>query len=247
MKQEFVLQIIGHWGAYPGPGEATSCYLLSAEGYYLMLDCGSGALSILQRYLPLEKINAVVISHYHADHWSDVPCLQYAARVGADLGRRKMPLEIYGPDIDPYLQSLTYKEYTLGRAYNPAASLKLGPFSLDFLPTRHPDPCYSIKVSYKDKVLVYSGDTEYFSGLEKFAERADCFICESSLSEEYLGKIPGHMSSVEAGKIAEAGKVKKLVLSHLPHFGKPEYFVEEAKKVYSGSVVLAALGMSLIL
>jgi ribonuclease BN (tRNA processing enzyme) len=83
---------IGWWGAYPNAGQATSGYLLESEDFSVLIDCGSGVLTQLQHYTTLQAIDAVVLSHYHADHVADIGCLQYAARILMDLGQRKQPL-----------------------------------------------------------------------------------------------------------------------------------------------------------
>ena len=65
---------IGWWGAYPDANEASSGYLLESEGYYVLIDCGSGVLSRLQNYIALQNLDAVVLSHYHWDHVADIGC-----------------------------------------------------------------------------------------------------------------------------------------------------------------------------
>nr|MBA2717467.1 MBL fold metallo-hydrolase [Propionibacteriales bacterium] len=69
------LTVVGCSGSLPGPESAASCYLLEApyEGrtFRLLLDLGSGALGPLQRYADLAAIDAVALSHLHADHCLD--------------------------------------------------------------------------------------------------------------------------------------------------------------------------------
>ncbi|HWP68019.1 MAG TPA: MBL fold metallo-hydrolase [Rectinemataceae bacterium] len=239
----FSLTVIGHWGAYPGPGEATSCYLLRAEGMSVLLDCGSGALSLLQDILPLGKIDAVVLSHYHSDHIADLGCLQYSARIDMDLGRRAAPLKVFGHDLGPGSEKLGYLDFAIGATYKQDSTLNLGPFSLTFAPTIHPDPCFAMRVCCGGSSLVYSGDTGPSPNLAGFAAGADLLLCETSLYDEYRGKIPGHMSAGEAGELAKAAGVGTLMATHLPHFGVHADLLVQAKAAFGGNTILARRNM----
>jgi len=242
---EFSLTIVGHWGAYPGKGEASSCYLLQADDCAVILDCGSGALAALQEFVPLEDIDAVVLSHYHADHIADLGCLQYAARIDMDLGKRSQPLQVHGHNQAPDLEWLTYKEHAIGHTYDRTTSLAIGPFRFSFMPTNHPDPNYAIRVDCGSSSLVYTGDTEACWELVPFAEAADVLLCETSLYDLYKGKIPGHMSAGEAGELALAAGVGKLVATHLPHWGAHNDLLDQAKAAFGGETLLAQRGLRL--
>ncbi|MCX7028182.1 MAG: MBL fold metallo-hydrolase [Spirochaetes bacterium] len=235
----FSLTVIGHWGAYPGPGEATSCYLLRAEGTSILLDCGSGALSLLQGILPLHEIDAVILSHYHADHIADIGCLQYASMIDMRQGRRSSPLKIYGHGEDTYFKKLSYGDYTVGSVYGPDSVLNLGPFSFRFAPTIHPDPCYAARVSCQGASLVYTGDAGASPDLARFAMDTDVFLCETSLYDEYKGKIPGHMCASEAGETAKHACVGMLLATHLPHYGVHAELLNQARAAFGGTTALA--------
>ncbi len=235
---------IGWWGAYPNANEATSGYLLETEDLAVLIDCGSGVLAQLQNYIKLQDINAVVLSHYHSDHMADIGCLQYAARVLMDLGQRKRPLHIYGHAEDENFAALNYLQYCLGHAIDTRAALQLGPLTFSFCRNIHPDPCFSMRIEKNGQALVYISDTGYTDDLDQFARKADLLLCESSLYDEYQGRIPGHMTAGEAGRIAEAAGVRHLVLTHLPHFGNHSLLVEQAGKQFKGTVELATTGKS---
>lgn len=235
----FSLTVVGHWGAYPGEGEATSCYLLRTPKTRVLLDCGSGSLSILQTLLPLCDIDAVVLSHYHADHMADLGCLQYAARIDMDLGRRARPLKVFGHAEGPGPEKLSYKEYALGETYGRDTLLDIGEFSLRFFPTEHPDPCYAVRVSSGGASLVYTGDTGPNTAMAEFARGADVLVCETSLSDEYRGRIPGHMSAGEAGQLAKAARAGMLLATHLPHFGEHRLLLDQASAAFGGPTALA--------
>ena len=235
---------IGWWGAYPNADEATSGYLLESEGFSVLIDCGSGVLAELQKYIKLENLDAVVLSHYHSDHVADIGCLQYAARILTDLGERNQPLEIYGHAEDKNFDGLSYLQYSTGYAIDTRADLQLGPLKFNFCRNIHPDPCFSMRIEKNNLVLVYIADTGYTDDLIEFAHDADLLLCESSLYDEFQGRISGHMTAGEAGRIAAAAGVQHLVLTHLPHFGVHSLLVEQARRQFQGTVELAATGKS---
>ena len=76
------LTIIGCSGSFPGPDSPASCYLVEADGFRLLLDLINGALGALQRHAGLYDINAVCLSHLHADHCLDL-CSFFVARIYA--------------------------------------------------------------------------------------------------------------------------------------------------------------------
>jgi ribonuclease BN (tRNA processing enzyme) len=89
------LTVVGCSGSMPGPDSAASCYLLEADGFRLVVDLGNGALGGLQRYTALSRIDAVALSHLHADHCLDM-CPLWVARKYADEG--PLPsIPAYGP------------------------------------------------------------------------------------------------------------------------------------------------------
>ena len=199
---------------------------------------------LLQNYLDLEHLDAVVVSHYHWDHIADIGCLQYAIRVLVDLGKREKPLHIYGHREDAHFGRLTYHSYSIAHGYNTAGIVKTGDLQFSFCRNVHPDPCFSMRIVNANKILVYIADTEWTDDLVMIARNADLLLCESSLYDEYIGKIPGHLTAGEAGTVAAAAGVKHLVLNHLPHFGDHRLLVEQAGKKFSGPVELAATGKS---
>lgn len=242
---EFSLTIIGHWGAYPNRGEATSCYLLQAEDTSVLLDCGSGALSVLQEHLSLADIDAVILSHYHADHIADLGCLQYAALIDMDLKRRQKPLRVYGHSEYAFTESLSFEDCVLGTTYDRNSILEIGPFRFSFAPTNHPDPCFAIRADCGAASLVYSGDTEPSWELVPFSEGASLLLCETSLYDLYKGKIPGHMSAGEAGELALAAGAGRLVATHLPHWGVHNELLTQAKAAFGGETILAQKSLHL--
>ena len=199
-------------------------------------------LTLLQNYIELEHLDAVVISHYHWDHIADIGCLQYANRVLLDLKKRQKPLQIYGHTQDDHFSRLTCLTYTQAQEVSATSKLEIGDFIFQFSQNVHPDPCLSMRIQNDNKIVVYIADTEWSDNLIAIARDADLLMCESSLYNEFSGKIPGHLTAGQAGDIAAAAGVEHLVLNHLPHFGDHRRLVEQARKKYNGQVELATTG-----
>ena len=236
------LTVIGHWGAYPEVGEATSGYLISYENFNLLLDCGSGILSHIQRFIKIEDIHAVLLSHYHHDHIADIGPLQYARLTKTQVGQINDTMPIYGHGDNAAFDKLTKEPYTKGVSYAADKPLHIGPFTITFFKTAHAVTCYAVKISANDKTIVYSADTNYFEALIPFVKGADLFICECSLYADMDGKSMGHMNSTDCGKMAREANVGQLLLTHLPHFGDHAQLLVQAKQEYSGIASLASMG-----
>jgi ribonuclease BN (tRNA processing enzyme) len=235
--------VVGYWGGFPGKNEATSGYLFEHEGYSLLVDCGSGVIAQLQNYIALENIDAVLISHYHHDHIADIGPLQYGRLVRTKLGECHTSLPIYGHTLDMnQFSKLTYKTYTKGIAYNPDKPLKLGPFTIEFLKTIHPAPCFAFKITTGTLTVVYSADTSYLEELIPFSKNADLFIAECSFYAEQDGKGAGHLNSIDVATISKLAKVKQLLLTHLPHFGNHQQLLQETSTIFAGETTLASAG-----
>jgi len=237
--------IVGMWGSYPKVNGATSGYLFQSQDFHLLVDCGSAVLSKLQQYVDVEKLDAVILSHYHSDHTADIGPLQHARLVKRHMGIEQKTLPIYGHPFDEAeFAKLTSDPDTLGAAFHPEEPLQIGPFTITFLKTDHPVPCYAMRITDGNATVVYSADSAYKDELKEFAKHADIFICECSFYKNMDASNFGHMNSVEAATIAKDAEVKTLVLTHLPQFGNLHNLVTEAKEVFSGHVILAEEGWS---
>lgn len=78
------LTIIGCTGSFPGPSSPASCYLVTAfdgtRDWKILLDLGSGALGVLQRYTDIKDLDGIMISHLHPDHCMDLCGMHVAIR-----------------------------------------------------------------------------------------------------------------------------------------------------------------------
>jgi ribonuclease BN (tRNA processing enzyme) len=237
------LTVIGHWGGYPAAHGASSGYLLQHMGFNLLIDCGSAVLSNLQEYINIEDLSAVILSHYHYDHIADIGPLKYARLINSKLNKVKETLSIYGHAYDEKeLNALNMEPYTRGISYKENEALNLGPFKITFCKTKHPVICYAMRISSEGKDIVYTGDGSYTEELVNFSRNAELLVCECNFYEGENYPSAGHMNSTDAGTAAREAGVKKLLLTHLPHYGDHDELVVSAKKEYKGEVELARVG-----
>ncbi|HEX2176231.1 MAG TPA: MBL fold metallo-hydrolase [Nocardioidaceae bacterium] len=245
------LTIIGMSGSYPGPDSPASCYLVEQEHaggvYRLLLDLGNGALGPLQRHVDLDKVDAVLLSHLHADHCIDL-CGYYVVRKYAlDAPWPRIP--VYGPAgtadrmaraYDLPLDPGMHEEFDF-RAF-PTGTFSLGPFQIRTTMVEHPVPAYAMRLEAGGRSLVYSGDTGECRALVELADRADLFLCEAS-SVEGIELPPGlHLTGKQAGEHATSADVGRMVLTHIPPAIDTKQVFREAEETYTGELEVARPG-----
>ena len=224
------LTALGVWGGYPTRDAGTTSYLLqSEEGFNLLLDAGSRAVTELEHELSPNDLDAIILSHYHEDHIADLGALRQYRQLQTV---KPQILPIYGHQENEYeFSKLSLENVSEGIAYDVENGTSVGPFDIQFLKTVHPVICYAMRIVERatGQVLVYTGDTGYFAELVDFSKDADILLADVYFFKD-KAKMPNHLSSVEAGEIAAQANVKKLVLTHLPQVGDLQVLREEAQE-----------------
>ncbi len=246
--------VVGCSGSYAGPDSSASCYLVEADDpddpgrtWRLLLDLGSGSLGPLHRYVDPLTIDALVISHLHADHFFDISGYyvmrkyhptgaQARIPVWGPRGTRSRVARAYGLPLDPGMN----EEFRFRRIKR--EPITLGPFTITPRRVDHPIEAYAFRVEAGGRTLVYSGDTAACEELTSLARGADLLLCEAAFRDDADNPPHVHMTGSEAAATAQAAGVAALVLTHVPPWHDRQDALFEAEGVFDGSTVLAAEG-----
>lgn len=210
------LTILGNNGPYPGPGGACSGYLLEEGETRVLIDCGSGVLANLQKVTAINKISAVVLTHLHNDHMSDMLVLKYAVEVGKSRGLSFGALDVWAPP-EP-LQMFNFLKS--GSAFNvnpitPDIKLTKGELEITFAKMSHSVLCYGVSCTSGNRKFVFSGDTSWDDELEGFFRGSDVLMLDAGLLERDRTETAPHMTAAECGIMAARINTGKLLLTHL--------------------------------
>ncbi|MCD0485862.1 MBL fold metallo-hydrolase [Streptacidiphilus sp. ASG 303] len=241
------LTVVGCSGSFPSPDSPCSCYLVEADGYRLVIDLGNGALGALQRHCGLYDVDAVLLSHLHADHCIDM-CAYWVAR-NYRVGGCPDPLPVHGPqgtaerlaraydmDEQPGMKEV-FDFHTLT-----SGTFTLGPLRITAAPVAHPVEAYGFRIEHGGHVLAYSGDTGPCPELTTLARDADLLLCEASFTHG-VEDIPDlHLNGRQAGETAAAAGARRLVLTHIPPWTDTGRNLADARAAYPGPVEAARSG-----
>lgn len=220
------LTILGNNGPYPADGGACSGYLLSSDSgkTNVLIECGSGVLARLLHCLPLKELDAVILSHLHYDHMSDMLPMQYALQF-----HPRKPLPVYAPAEPANIRALlNAPAFELHRIQS-SLDLQIGNMRLRFAPTRHPVECYAVRIECEGRVFAYTGDSNTLPGLADFLSGADVLLADAGLSDADWKETAPHFSSRLCAELANAADAKRLLLTHLNPRYAPKDLEDEAR------------------
>jgi ribonuclease BN (tRNA processing enzyme) len=246
------LTVIGCAGSFPGPDSPASCYLVEApfEGrtYRLLIDLGSGALGNLQRVCDLHDIDAIAISHLHADHCFDLSGFYVVSKYHPDGPLDRIPV-LAPAGAGGYLATAYGIHEPVGmseqfdfRDWHDGGTVDLGPFTITSALVDHPVPAYAIRVATDTHVLAYSGDTGPDEVLVELATGADLFLCEASFVESADNPPNLHLTGAEAGTYATRAGVGQLLVTHIPAWTDRAEVESDVKTTWEGPFELVTAG-----
>lgn len=243
--------VLGCSGTHTGRDRMCSSYLVETEGYRLLLDCGNGSLSNLQRRWDVSDIDAIIISHLHPDHFADLYGLYYALRFHPD-GPRSVP--VYAPQgawefaaqlldsADTFAQTCRFQAARAGDV------LELGPLRVTLSAANHPVQTLVSRIEGGGRTLVYTADSGASLELVSAARGADVLLADATWLERQRPLPVGvHMTGHEAGRVAAEAGVARLVTTHVYPSNDPADVAAEAAGAFDGDVLAASDLMEIVL
>ena len=219
------LTVVGSSPAWPNPGGAQSGYLIEADGRRLLLDCGAGVLARLREQDGWPRVDAIVVTHWHLDHWADLVPWVWGKLFGPGRDTPKPELWVARGGIE-HLEhlgghfgwpSMFGQAFEL-REYDGDTPFRAGGFEVTARRVLHYSlETYGLAVRNGDATIAYSGDSGPCDPLIEVARGADLFVCEATLARpDSEGDERGHLSIEEAVAAFEASGARRLLLTHRP-------------------------------
>jgi ribonuclease BN (tRNA processing enzyme) len=259
------ITVLGCSGSGPGPNSPSSGYLVRAGDSTLVLDLGNGSLGALYRHLDPFQLDALLLSHLHPDHCSDVASLvvyrRYHPKPPYSATERRLP--VYGPAetadrlVAQYAACAGERavedlhDVFDFRAIDDQTCTEVAGATVRTRRTVHPCEAYATRLEHGGRSLVYSGDTGACDALIELSRGADVLLCEATWPHWGPGGLaqpPGiHLSGREAGEHAAAAGVGRLLLTHVPVWTDAAEVLAEAKEVFDGPVELVTAGANYLI
>ncbi|HEX8074004.1 MAG TPA: MBL fold metallo-hydrolase [Thermoleophilaceae bacterium] len=257
------LTVLGKSPSWQDAGGACSGYLIEEEGTAVLVDCGNGVFSKLRLYRDYTRVDGVVLSHLHADHFLDlVPfsyALTYAPRQqpvpvdrwpGTDSPARPVmhaprgAIETFRQVVGAWgNQDLIEKAFEI-EEYAADARPRIGPLEFSFQSVPHFTETFAICVESTNGggKLAFGADSRPSVELVEFAQGADVLLIEATLPRPERSGERGHLTPREAGEHGRAAAAGRLVLTHISDELDVLWARAEAEDAFGGPVDVAREG-----
>jgi len=228
------LTILGCNGPYPEAGGACSGYMIKQGDTRILLDMGSGTLAFLTAMTAPEKVDAIILSHLHYDHMSDILPLSFRCTM---LGAR---IPVYAPSAPESVRALL--DCPAFDMRDIAQGGQIGPVRFSAMPVRHPVPAYAVRLETEDKAFCYTGDTNTCEGLADFAAGCQLMLADACFTDALWNENLPHLSARKAAELARDAQVERLILTHFRPDIDREQLLNEAQQVFA-NCCLAQVGL----
>ena len=255
--------VLGKSPSWQDADGACSGYLIEDDAHCVLMDCGNGVFAKLRRFCDYTKVDAVVISHLHADHFLDLVPFSYALTYAP----RQQPVPVHRwPGTDEPAKPKLYvppgsrevfrrvvgawgNDDLIENAfdlieYDSQSTPEVGTLRFSFHEVPHFTETFAISVESSDGGgrLAYGADSSPNDDVVAFAKGADVFIVEATLPRPERTGMRGHLTPREAGEHGRRAGVKRLVLTHMSDELDALWARAEAEEGFGGPVMLAEEG-----
>jgi ribonuclease BN (tRNA processing enzyme) len=244
------LTILGRSPASPNPGEACAGYLVEGGGARVLVDIGPGVVAqLLRRHHP-DELDAIVVSHMHADHMLDLVTLRYVYPWRGHPKDQRLRVILPPGSADQVLDLARgagnprhFEDAFRLSEHDGSSAFSFGRLSLTPIETEHFIPCWGFRAEADGRVLGYTADTGPGDAVATIADGADLFLSEATLRTLDEDAQPperrGHLLPAEAGESARTAGARRLMLTHLPADGDGSWARIAASDAYGAEVEIA--------
>jgi ribonuclease BN (tRNA processing enzyme) len=256
------ITVLGKSPSWQDAGGACSGYLIETDGTKVLLDCGNGVFGKLREHADYTEVDAVVISHLHADHFLDLVPFSYALIYAPK--QQPVPVHIWNGTDDPAHPRLiappgaqdTFRQVVGAwgnddliesafriEEYAAGDLVEVGDVWFSFHPVPHFVETFAVRIgSEGGGEVVYSADTRPGGEIVEAAENADLLIIEGTLPRPERTGNRGHLTPEEAGQHAREAGAKRVVITHISDELGDDWAREEGEKGFGGPVEIAREG-----
>jgi ribonuclease BN (tRNA processing enzyme) len=220
------LQFVGCGDAFGSGGQLNTCFHVVGERANFLIDCGSSSLIGLERLgIARHAIDAILVTHFHGDHFGGIPYFV----LDAHFAKRTRPLTLAGPaGIESWYDRAMEAAFEHFSKVKLAFDLRIevlpervataiGPLEVTPLPVVHGNsggPFFAYRIAVEDRLIAFSGDTEWTDTLVEVARDADLLLIECY---SYDKPIRNHLNFKTIEQNLARLTAKALVLTHMSH------------------------------
>ncbi len=244
-------RVIGSGTVAPAADRVAPAHWVEAGPVSLLLDCGAGALHRMAALgVAWDQVTHVALTHFHTDHWGELPHLLLALRWGIEPAR-DAPLTLIGPvglagrlahlggALGDWVQAPGYPLEVIEIPLERPLALD-DAVELEAFPTPHTEESVAYGIRHGGVRVVYTGDTGPSAALAAWALRCDLLVAECSLPADRALDV--HLTPAQAGALAREARARKLVLTHFYPPVASAHPETTATDMFGGPVVAARDG-----
>lgn len=208
------ITVLGCSGSYPGLDCPCSGYLVRDGDLNVVVDLGPGCLASLQRHVALSDVSAIVLSHSHADHWSDLAGFHVASRYRYE----RLGVPVWGTGETYEIAKMMPGNLEPTFDWNVTGDgdvFAIGSLQFTLERTDHYVETHAMRIESRDGgSMVYSADTGPDWSIERLGRGVDLALVEATYGTDSDAEGMKHLSARQAGEQARAAKAKRCVLTH---------------------------------
>ncbi len=230
------LIVLGRSGGFPAAGGATSGYLLDIDGKYVLVDCGSGVLANLFRFIRLDQLAAIILTHLHHDHTSDMQVLKYAIDLSRKNGLERPAIPVFAPATpEPAVDALQGDGDLIIGQISHGMEVPMFGATVRFYAMEHPVETYGLSLEKASRKLAITSDTVPCANLQPLLQGADLALMDAGSIERLRMPRMMHMTAAECASLATAAGARQLILTHLLPLLPAEEILAEAQAIFPGA------------